>query len=206
MDAQIKAVIDADFFIHATEYEKGTDLFLQIMHDLNLHPVMHRFVAETELNGNSYLSVPKNNHLLTVIDYTDYLLCDQDCSEYDEYFREAFERLNHFPSPENEDIYTYNQPHESLGEIRSLYMAVKNNYPYFMSDDGGSRFLAKTFFSSKHKIDVKCLYDALIQCKECGTVLTWKDINPTVTNAMRSRQDRVNTLRNLYRPQAGLTV
>lgn len=201
MDGQIKAVIDADFFIHATQYEQNTTLFLQIMRDLGLHPVMHDFVANTELGKDPYLRSLRDNRQLTVINYENYLLCSRDREEYDEYFREAYEKLNRFPFPEHEDIYQYASLHESLGEIRSLYMAVKNNYPYFMSDDGGSRLLAKTFFSNKHKIEVKCLYDALIQCKDQGTSLTWKAINPTVSNALRSRQDRLNTLKELYRPK-----
>lgn len=195
----IEAVIDADFFIKATQYEQGTTLFLRIMHDLGLHPVMHQFVADTELKKYPYLPALLNNCQLTVIHYENYLFNDQDRKDYENFFHEAYEKLNHFSFPENEDIYVYAAPHESLGEIRSLYMAVKNHYPYFMSDDGGSRLLAKTFLSNKHTTDVLCLYDALFQCKKQGTSLTWKDINPTVMNAMRSRQDRIETLKNLYR-------
>lgn len=196
---QIKAVIDADFFIKATQYEQGTTLFLRIMHDLGLHPVMHQFVSDTELKKDPYLPALLNNRHLTVIHYEDYLFNEQDRKDYDEFFYEAYEKLNRFPFPENQNIYDYAASHESLGEIRSLYMAIKNNYPYFMSDDGGSRLLAKTFLSHKHTTDVMCLYDAFLQCKNQGTSLTWKDINPTVTNAMRSRQDRIETLKNLYR-------
>ena len=199
MDDQIKAVIDADFFIKATEYERGTSLFMQIMHDLDMYPVMHRFVADTELKGNPYLPALVSNCQLAVIDYEEYLLSDADREEYDEYFQDAFERLNRFPFSEKKDIYKYSQPGESLGEIRSLYMAMKKKYSYFMSDDSGSRFLARNFFSSKHTIDILSLYEALVQCKRQGTCMTWKQINPTVTNALRSRQERIECLRKLYR-------
>lgn len=201
MGDQTKAVIDADFFIKATEYEQGTSLFMQIMHDLNMCPVMHRFVADTELKSNPYLSALISNRQLMVFSYEDYLLSDTDREEYDEYFRDAFERLNRFPFPEKEDIYEYAQPDESLGEIRSLYMTMKNDYHYFMSDDGGSKSLVKKIFSSKHAINIMPLYEALVRCKEQGTCLTWKKINPTVKNAMRSRQDKINFLRNLYRAE-----
>lgn len=199
MGDQIKAVIDADFFINATEYDHGTSLFMQIMHDLNMHPVMHRFVADTELKSSLYLPTLINNCQLTVVDYEDYLLDDKDREEYDEYFRDAFERLNRFSFPEEEDIYKYTQTDENLGEIRSLYMAMKKNYCYFMSDDNGSRFFAKNSFSRKHAINIMSLYEALVQCKKQGTCLTWKNINPTVTNAMRPRQNRIAFLRDLYR-------
>lgn len=206
MGDPIKAVIDADFFIKSTKYDQGTGLFMQIMHDLNMHPVMHRFVADTELKDNPYLLPLINNNQLTVIDYKAYLLDDKDQAEYDEYFRDAYERLNHFSFPNEEDIYEYAQPRESLGEIRSLYMAMKSNYTYFMSDDGGSRLLAKNFFSSKHTINIKSLYEVLVQCKEQGTCLTWKKINPTVKNAMHSRQDKIESLRNLYQAKPDINT
>lgn len=202
MSNQIKAVIDADFFIKATEYERGTGLFIQMMQDLNIHPVMHQFVAHVELNGNLYLPALISCHKLTVMRYEDYLLNDIDREDYEDYFREAYDKINRFSFPEEADIYNYTQQHESLGEIRSLYMAVKNRYPYFMSDDGDSKILAKTFFSNKYAIDVKSLYDALVQCKEQGTCLTWRAINPTVKNAMHLRQDKIFRLRSLYQPGA----
>lgn len=67
-----------------------------------------------------------------------------------------------------------------------------------MSDDGDSKFLAKNLFSSKHAIEVDSLYDVLVKCKERGTDLTWKDINPTVSNAMHRRQDKIEKLKELY--------
>lgn len=75
---------------------------------------------------------------------------------------------------------------------------MKKGYHYFMSDDGHSKSLAKNFFSRKHAIEVNSLYDVLVKCKERGTDLTWKYINPTVTNALNKRQDRIANLKKLY--------
>lgn len=199
MGDQIRAVIDADFFIKVTEYEHGTSLFLSIMNDRNMMPIMHRFVADVELKGNPYLSALISNGLLLVMDYKDYLLNDRDRQEYEDYFREAYEKINKLSFSDKEDIFTYAKSHESLGEIRSLYMAVKNKYPYFMSDDNDSKFLAYKFFPRKNKIIVESLYEALIQCRDAGTRLTWKRINPTVTNALRCHPDKINKLKDLYR-------
>ena len=55
MDERIKAVIDADFFLKLTIYEKGTALFMHMMEELNFCPVMHEFVANVELKDNKYL-------------------------------------------------------------------------------------------------------------------------------------------------------
>ncbi len=35
-------------------------------------------------------------------------------------------------------------------------------------------------------------------CKEKNTELSWKDINPTVTNSMRKKQDKIRRLKELY--------
>lgn len=197
MDEQIKAVIDADFFRNITEYEQGIGLFLQVMKDLGIQPFMHEFVANVELKGNKYLKQLCDMGEILIISYEDYLNAENR-SEYEEYFRKAFETVNLFDFPEKSDIYQYADKDESLGEIRSLYMASKKGYIYFMSDDADARTLAKKFFSSKREVVVKTLYDVLKMCKEKGTKLQWKDINPTVANAMQKRQDKVNSLKEIY--------
>ena len=174
MDGQIKAVIDADFFLKVTMYEKGTALFIRMMEELNLRPVMHEFVANVELKNNEYLQQLLNKNQISVIYYEDYLEKD-DRAEYEKYFLEAYERINLFEFPAGEDIYQYKAKEESLGEIRSFYMARKKGYIYFMSDD-----------------------DAFVMCKEKETQLCWRDINPTVKNAMQKRQDKIEYLKKLY--------
>ena len=197
MDEQIKVVIDADFFINITEYERGTGLFLKVMDDLGLEPVMHEFVANTELKGNLYLQQLLDKGLVSIVSYKDYLK-EEDKAEYAEYFMRAYEKVNCRDFSPKDDIYDYADQDESLGEIRSLYMARKLGYIYFMSDDADAKMLAKNFFSSKKKVKVKSLFDVLIMCKERDTNLRWKDINPTVTNAMRKRQDKIGRLKELY--------
>lgn len=199
MNGQIKAVIDADFFRNATEHDNGVTLFLRILNGLDMQPVMHEFVAETELHQNKYLKQVMQTGQIVVIRYGDYLQNDAEKEEYKEYFLEAFERINRYDFPQNEDIYQYSHRQESLGEIRSFYMALKMGCPYFMSDDGDSKTLARNFSSSRHTVDVASLYDVLIMCKKKGVGLSWKDINPTVTKAMNKRQDKVSRLKELYR-------
>ena len=197
MDEQIKVVIDADFFINITEYEHGTDLFLKVMNVLGLKPVMHEFVANIELKGNIYLQQLLDKGIVSIVFYEDYLK-EEDKEEYAEYFMKAYERVNRLDFSKRDDIFEYADQDESLGEIRSLYMARKLGYIYFMSDDADAKMLAKNFFSSKSKVEVKSLFDVLVMCKERDTNLQWKDINPTVTNAMRKRQDKIDGLKELY--------
>ena len=197
MDEQIKVVIDADFFINITEYEHGTALFLRVLNDLGMKPIMHEFVANVELKGNVYLQQLLDAGIVSVVSYRDYLE-EEDKEEYAEYFAEAYERINHFDFAETGDIYEYADKDESLGEIRSLYMARKMGYIYFMSDDADAKTLARNFFSGKRKVNVKSLFDVFVMCKEKNTSLQWKDINPTVSNAMMKRQDKIDRLRELF--------
>lgn len=197
MDEQIKVAIDADFFRNITEYERGVGLFLQVMKDLGMKPFMHEFVANVELKGNQYLEKLRDMDEISIVFYNDYLN-EENRLEYEEYFRQAYETINYRDFPKKSDIYEYADKEESLGEIRSLYMASKMGYIYFMSDDADARTLAKKFFSSKREVAVKTLFDVLVMCKEKDTKLQWKDINPTVANAMQKRQDKINTLSNMY--------
>lgn len=197
MDERIKAVIDADFFLKLTIYEKGTALFMRMMEELNFCPVMHEFVANVELKDNKYLRQLLDEDQILIIYYKDYLEED-DLAEYEQYFFEAYERVNLFDFPAGEDIYQYKEEEESLGEIRSFYMARKKGYIYFMSDDADAKFLSRNFCSSKKQVKVKSLFDAFVLCKEKETQLRWKDINPTVKNAMQKRQDKIDYLKRLY--------
>lgn len=198
MDEQIKAAVDADFFRKITDFEHGTALFLRVKGELNIQPFMHEFVAENELKGNPYLQELVSTSKIKIIHYNDYLK-KEDRESYESYFKEAFERINMFEFPAGEDIYAYAERQESLGEIRSFYMAKKLGYTYFMSDDADARTLVRNFSSQKHMVIVQTLYDVFVECRKCGAGLTWKDINVTATNAMRKRQDRLNDLKEIYR-------
>lgn len=93
MGERVKAVIDADFFRHITEYERGTKLFMQVMDDLGMQPVMHEFVARVELKGNTYLEQLIDADNILIVSYKDYIK-EEDKLEYEEYFLEAYERIN----------------------------------------------------------------------------------------------------------------
>lgn len=104
MDERIMAVIDADFFRHITEHERGIKLFLHVMDDLDMKPVMHEFVAKVELKGNIYLQQLIDTGYISVVSYEDYLK-EEDRIEYEEYFLDAYERINQLDFPEKSDIY-----------------------------------------------------------------------------------------------------
>ena len=190
------AVIDADFYIKLTQYasDKGA-LFLQLMKDLGMQPVMHAYIVNVELRRDTLIHKLVELGCIEVRNYDDYLVSEEDRADYEEYFLEAYERMNRFEFPEKEDIYSYSCEDESLGEIRSIYMAKKLEYDYLMSDDGGAKRLAKAFLKAPIVLNV---YHALLRCKERGTSITLKQLNPTITNVFRERQEQLKMLRERY--------
>ena len=62
---------------------------------------------------------------------------------------------------------------------------------YPLLDDGDTKHLTKKLFSHIHSIEVDFPYHVRIKCKERGMDLMWKDINPTVSNAMNIQQDKI---------------
>lgn len=190
------AVIDADFYIKMTKYacDRGA-LFLQMLKDLGVQAVMHKYVAKVELKKDEYIKDFIDSGQIELRDYSDYLISEQDRSEYEDYFIEAYERMNRYDFPEDEDIYEYACEDEGLGEIRSLFLAKKMGYHYFMSDDGGARRLATSFWKRPEVLNV---YDALLKCKESGTSITLKQLNPTISNVFRDRQNKLKVLQEVY--------
>lgn len=190
------AVIDADFYIKMTEYaaDRGS-LFLQLMKDLGVQPVMHKFVAEIELKKDTYIQDLVKAGEIEIRSYDDYLITERDREEYEAYFLDAYESMNRFDFPEGEDIYTYFCEDEGLGEIRSIYMARKMGYEYFMSDDGGAKRLARAFIKELCVLNV---FHALMECKKRGTSITLKQLNPTITNVFRERRDMLKVLQEVY--------
>lgn len=57
---------------------------MHILDERNMQPVMHEFVAETELGQNQYLDQLLQSGQIAVVRYEDYLRDDADKEEYNE--------------------------------------------------------------------------------------------------------------------------
>ena len=192
-----RAVIDADFFIKLAQHDKKAVVFQNIMDDLNIQPVMHEYVARKEIKTIPEIENLIQDGKIIVLNYTDYIT-DENREGYEEYFKQAYEIMNHYEFPDEEDIYMYECSDESLGEIRSIFMVKTLGYPYFMSDDGNARRLAEKNSTSKRRIIAWNIYETLKWCKERGTSITWKMLNPIISNIFRNRQEQLNTLKKIY--------
>lgn len=184
-----KVVIDADFFRKYTDGELNTNLLEKVLNELEYVPVMHRYVADVELEGNCHLKRLIADKKIEVIDESRYIL-EEDKEDYEDYFRAAYKKANHLDLGE-EDVFKYGYDrsvlHQSLGEIRSLYMARKMGYDIFLSDDGDSRTIADYLNSSRRQIKVIDVPDALINCHKKGTKITYKDIRNLIFKLKKER-------------------
>jgi hypothetical protein len=168
------------------------------MSDLEVQPVMHSYVARVELGAVFAAQKLIEDNQIQVIDYSDYIVDKLEDTDYRDYFYTAYERMNRFDFPKNEDIFTYHAVDESLGEIRSIYMAKIMGCPIFMSDDRMARRLATNIFLPQQPIEAKSLFQALMEGKEKGSSITLKELNPIISNVFRERRELLEKLREAY--------
>ena len=134
---------------------------------------------------------------------------EEGIEEYKRYFKSAYKITNRVDINDDVDVleygYSFEAPKESLGEIRSIYLAMKKGYKIFMSDDNGSKLIAQYTSNSKHTIDIWKLQRLLEECKNVGTSLTWKDIRNIVARGINNEWDR-DRIKNLFCENNGLSI
>ena len=159
---------------------------------------MHKYVADVELKNSTSLQELIACGEIDIVDYDAYIDREND-ENYREYFKLAYEKMNRYDFPDNQDIYTYHCNDENLGEIRSIYMAMRMNCMYFMSDDSGARSFVKNTFTSKKRLETMSVYDALKKCCDLKTSISLKQLNPVIHQIFRERQDRLKNFRKCIR-------
>lgn len=82
------------FFIKMTAYDTEGTLFLQLMEDLDLQPVMHQYVAGMELRKVDIAQKLVGEQNIQVVDYFDYIEEPSSKEDYRDYFLCAYERMN----------------------------------------------------------------------------------------------------------------
>ena len=143
-----------------------------------------------ELKNNDRLNTLIKNGKIEIVSDNDYI--EKNDANYIDYFNEAYYLLND-RSLDGEDVmlYGYDVPRweESLGEIRSVYLAYVMNYRIILSNDSDTLLLTKRISSSKHVIESVRLEKLLLNNPKQGGSLTWKDIRITVDRAYNNRQE-----------------
>lgn len=195
-----KVAIDADFFNKLTENNPDGELFVQIMNDLNVAPVMHRYVFDYELNGNQTARKLFDSGFISVYDYSDFLN-DSNRLSYESNFRRAYIYFN-----EEEfqgDIYSAHRAECSLGEIRTSLMSWYMNIDLFMSDDGGAKqFVLNRLNSRKHKIDVLNIFDTFVELFKLEERKTkWADIKGVSKFVFQKAMYKYDQINRIWHPE-----
>lgn len=196
-----KVVLDADFFRKFTDNESNTKVLETLLSDLGYSPVMHHYVATRELRNNKMLEDLKNQGKIKIIRDSDFIP-DNELEDYDSYFRNAYRKVNAFDLDEEVNVleygYTEDVYHESLGEIRSIYLARKLKYDVFLSNDNGSKQIVDYVNSKKHHIDVYNVAEILFRCKKEGTSLAFKDLKNVLYQLQKDKCKQIEELYNIF--------
>lgn len=192
-----EVAIDADFFRKFTEKDKDGQLFLRVMDELNIQPVMHEYVYEYELSGDSTVKQLRANGRIKVYTYTDYINESNKVS-YEKQFSKAYEYFNY--SKYIKDIYVYHHEKESLGEIRTSLMTFYMGIDLFMSDDGAAKaFVTNRLSSRRHKIEVYNIYDTLEWIYKMGsTTIKWSEIKGMAKSVFAKAKHKYDEINNLW--------
>lgn len=150
-------LVDTDFFTNLTNIEKDPDLFLNVMDDLEATPHVHQYVADNELFENKVFKKYKEQNIIKVITYSEFLNMDDEVDK--EYYRLEFERLYKSINGSDslpEDIFSFRKAKSNIGEIHSTILAQNINITIFFSNDNGAREMIKTHINtSSYTLSVK---------------------------------------------------
>ncbi|AKN34245.1 hypothetical protein Ccar_24315 [Clostridium carboxidivorans P7] len=192
-----EVVIDTDFFIKFTEKDSTGKLFIKIMNEMNVTPVMHHYVYTEELMGNSTAKQLVESGSIKVYNHSDFLNQSNE-ERYKENFKKAYKAFNYQDFAG--DVFTYRHDKESLGEIRSSLMAFHMGIGIFMSDDGGAKkYVVNQLSSRKHKISVYNVYDTLKNIGEKQVkYLSWSEIKATAKFAFEKIPEKLEEINNIW--------
>lgn len=141
-----KAVIDNDFFEYLTNRGRLHEdtYFLRVMEELDYYPVVHQFVYEKEMMGNSIAAQLVESGKMKVIRYKDFLETPLKEQYYNAMFLDLYRNCN-MREPKNHYInaMSYQESKANVGEIHSVLLALMNGYDLFLSNDNGSKTLAQ---------------------------------------------------------------
>ncbi|MGN0161354.1 MAG: hypothetical protein ACI4AQ_08210 [Lachnospiraceae bacterium] len=177
-----RVVVDTDYFKFITLQCTERDVFLEIIKELDVTPVMHQFVYEEELHKESFVKKLVDEGHIEILYYNDFLDTPEREKEYERLVRFAYVTMNGKALDVKHNIRKYHHEKENLGEIHSVSMARLMGYDLFMSNDGGARnFVENRLNSRKHHIKVMNVEDTLIYIvQNISTALKWGRIKNIV--------------------------
>ena len=171
-----EALVDTCFLHKFSKEGKNIELLKEILQNLDFQPVIHPYIWKNELEMYSYTEKLKNEGLIRIASYEEFLFDEDDTELYAQQFRELYKHLGEYYKmtdsikttddlPDNCDIFTYRKAETSIGDVHVILMAAYMDIPVIFTEDGdisALRSIAKNRISNEsYQMEIYNALDAL---------------------------------------------
>ena len=161
--------------------------------------IVHEFLYNKELMGNAFARHLKEEGLLTVITYEDFVEAEDE-SYYTQMFEDMYEFCNGRELNWGHKNYrTYQESRANLGEIHSIILAMFTGHDLFFSNDKGAKLLVDVKVNTgAFSISVKNVMDIFKEVAEMKSKCLTKNDFIILTKGDISRKDQIKEIKDLW--------
>ena len=142
-----EALVDTCFLHKFSKEGKNIELMKEILQNLDFQPVIHPYIWKNELEMYSYTEKLKNEGLIRIASYEEFLFDEDDTELYTQQFKELYKHLGEYYEttdsikraddlPDNCDIFNYRRAETSIGDVHVILMAAYMDIPVIFTEDG----------------------------------------------------------------------
>ena len=195
----VQVAVDTAFLSKLTEKDQRGVLFKNIMLQMGRSPVVHQYVYEEELLGNTAARKLVEEGSVRVVKFEEFLKDQSDKDQYDRLFRQAYKGMNGLELSPKEDIFTYRHDKENLGEIHTALMAQHLNIDLMVSHDAGAKkYIEEHMSSRRHRLIVWNIQDVFAGLASLDrSLVKWSDIKG-VAKRLFGQDERYHMIRDCW--------
>lgn len=142
-----EAIVDTCFLHKFSKEGKNVELLKKILQNLDFQPIIHPYIWKNELEMYSYIEKLKNDGMIRIASYEEFLLDEDDTELYTQQFKELYKHLGEYYEmtgskkradalPDNCDIFSYRKSGTSIGDVHVILMAAYSDIPVIFTEDG----------------------------------------------------------------------
>ena len=201
-----EALVDTCFLHKFSKEGKNIELMKEILQNLDFQPVIHPYIWKNELEMYSYTEKLKNEGLIRIASYEEFLFDEDDTELYTQQFRELYKHLGEYYEttdsikraddlPDNCDIFNYRRAETSIGDVHVILMAAYMDIPVIFTEDGdisALKSIAKNRISNEsYQMEIYNALDALeLIIKRPDCIFSKKEIEKML-NEIKERPHRL---------------
>lgn len=195
----VQVAVDTAFLSKLTEEDRRGVLFKNIMLQKGRAPVVHQYVYEEELFGNTAARNLVEEGSVRVVMFEEFLKDQSDKDQYDRLFRQAYKGMNGCQLSTKVDIFTYRHEKENLGEIHTALMAQHLNIDLMVSHDAGAKkYIEEHMSSRRHRLLVWNVQDVFAELASLDrSWVKWSDIKG-VAKRLFGQDERYHKIRDCW--------